>query len=91
MTDPKLPPELIAMNAAMDMIFNAVGKAPLDPYRKVEDEIMALKGFDYGYASDLFAAFHAKLERTYEDRLDSDVEHAMNRFAKALDKAYGQL
>ena len=91
-----LPPELKHLNIAMDALFGALEKSRAsisvsvpDPQRAVEYAIMALKDFDYGYASDLFAAFQVKLENVYEEKLDPGVHDAMFRLAAALDRAYG--
>lgn len=54
---------------------------------KLEDAIMALKGFDYDCAWEVFAALQAKLERVYEDRLNSDVEHYLKKLRAALEAA----
>jgi hypothetical protein len=86
------------MNMAMDALFGALDKASenqkaqscrLDPHRIAEGAIMAIPGFDYGSASDIFAAFQAKLENVYEEKLDAKVEDAMDRLKAALDRACG--
>lgn len=85
-----LPPELRAMNAAMDTVFGAVD-APATQFSKphldIETAIMKIPGFDYDMAWELSAAIQARLERVYDERLDPAVKDAFERYRKAIESA----
>ena len=82
----ELPPELMAMQGAMDQMLNAILNAPtISPERRIENDIMALRGFDYATAWELTAAIQAKLERVYEDKLDPKIAETFAAYRKAMD------
>lgn len=88
-----LPPELRAMNAAMDAVFGPItpGARPLTQLTieqlAVESAIMKIQGFDYDMAWELSAAIQARLERVYDERLDPAIKEAFERYRKAVDRA----
>lgn len=85
-----LPPELRAMNAAMDAVFGAVS-APAAQFSTaqlaIETAIMKIPGFDYDMAWELSAAIQARLERVYDERLDPAVKEASEAYRKAIESA----
>ena len=82
----ELPSELIAMQGAMDQMLNAIlNVCTMSPDRRIENDIMALRGFDYATAWELTAAIQAKLERVYEDKLDQQVLETFAAYRKAMD------
>lgn len=87
-----LPPELRAMNAAMDAVFgterHAIPAAQFTTQQlAIESAIMKIPGFDYSMAWELSAAIQARLERIYDDRLDPAVKEAFERYRKAIESA----
>lgn len=87
-----LPPELRAMNAAMDAVFgterNAIPAVQFTTQQlAIESAIMKIPGFDYDMAWELSAAIQARLERIYDDRLDPAVKEAFERYRKAIESA----
>lgn len=86
-----LPPELRAMNAAMDTVFGAGTERPVTQVRTeqldIEAALMKIPGFDYTLAWELFHAFMARLERVYEERLDPKVAEAVKQLERALAQA----
>lgn len=85
-----LPPELRAMNAAMDVVFGPIpGPAAQFSTQQlaIESAIMKIPGFDYDMAWELSAAIQARLERVYGDRLDVATRAAFEVYRKAIESA----
>lgn len=86
-----LPPELRAMNAAMDAVFGVVEGQPFAQISvkqiAIESAIMKIPGFDYDMAWELSAAIQARLERVYDERLDPAVKEAFEAYRKAIESA----
>ncbi len=101
----ELPPEMRAMNAAMDLVFNAVTKPiAIQPIQRdiddlpeqtskrqidIESAIMTCPGFDYITAWELTAAIQARLENVYEEKLNSKVDEAIKKLRAELDHITG--
>lgn len=89
-----LPPELRAMNAAMDAVFGAITKpTPVPQFSTqqlaIESAILRAAPFDYLVASEIFAALQRRLELRYEDHLNTELADRMARLAKTFENITG--
>lgn len=91
----ELPPEMKAMKAAMDAVFQAMvpedESLPQTSKRQIDIEsaILNVAPFDYLTASEIFAALERRLELRYEAGLNPKIEEAMQELSKAFDHITG--